>query len=412
MLEPPTRHVTVVLCTRDGRVLGALPSIELSWPWWTGVTDIVDAVRERHGLDITVLRLLDTDRPPTEGGAHVVHLAEVAGSGALPPGATPGPVPVLPADALADNAWRQPYARPGGPAADLAWAAGVLRSHGLTRTDRPQQMRTWNLSSIWQLPTSEGSAWLKVVPPFFAHEGAMLELAAQVSEAVPPLLGHEPGRVLLRAVDGDDLYHAAVDDQVDMVRLLVGIQAALVGRSAEILATGAFDWRPAALLPLVHDVVERTTREFDAETRSALDLLLSGLPRRFSAVAECGIPDTLVHGDFHPGNVRGDGRRHVLMDWGDSGLGNPLLDQAAFLEWVRPPDRERVRQVWAQEWRSVVPGSDPERASALLEPVAALRQAVIYRIFLDRIEPRERIYHAADPPMWLRQAARAAGTAG
>lgn len=44
----------------------------------------------------------------------------------------------------------------------------------------------------------------------------------------------------------------------------------------------------------------------------------------------------------------------------------------------------------------------------LLEPVAALRQAVIYRGFLDGIEPSERVYHADDPPLWLRRAAELA----
>jgi hypothetical protein len=94
------------------------------------------------------------------------------------------------------------------------------------------------------------------------------------------------------------------------------------------------------------------------------------------------------------------------MDWGDSGYGNPLLDQAAFLEFVDPPDRVRVSEAWSAAWRAAVPGCDPERAATLLAPVAALRQAIIYRLFLDRIEPRERVYHEADPPTWLEQAAR------
>ncbi|MEO1248940.1 MAG: phosphotransferase, partial [Pseudomonadota bacterium] len=29
----------------------------------------------------------------------------------------------------------------------------------------------------------------------------------------------------------------------------------------------------------------------------------------------------MVHGDFHPGNVRGDGNRLTLIDWGDCGIG-------------------------------------------------------------------------------------------
>ena len=42
----------------------------------------------------------------------------------------------------------------------------------------------------------------------------------------------------------------------------------------------------------------------------------------------------------------------------------------------------------------------------MIEPVAALRQAVIYQGFLDRIEPDERIYHAKDPADWLRRTPR------
>ena len=52
-----------------------------------------------------------------------------------------------------------------------------------------------------------------------------------------------------------------------------------------------------------------------------------------------------------------------------------------------------------------MPGCDPDRAAALLAPVAALRQALIYRTFLDGIEPDERVYHANDPGTWLRRAA-------
>jgi hypothetical protein len=51
------------------------------------------------------------------------------------------------------------------------------------------------------------------------------------------------------------------------------------------------------------------------------------------------------------------------------------------------------------------PGSDPDRAAALLAPVAAARQAVVYQVFLDGIEPSEQPYHRADSPEWLGRAA-------
>ncbi len=61
--------------------------------------------------------------------------------------------------------------------------------------------------------------------------------------------------------------------------------------------------------------------------------------------------------------------------------------------------------VWLAHWREAVPGSDPARALTLLAPIAAARQAVIYRGFLDNIEPAEHPYHAADPVDWLSRTA-------
>ena len=43
----------------------------------------------------------------------------------------------------------------------------------------------------------------------------------------------------------------------------------------------------------------------------------------------------------------------------------------------------------------------PVMVPALLAPIAAARQAVIYQGFLDCIEPAEHPYHAADPADWL-----------
>ena len=59
---------------------------------------------------------------------------------------------------------------------------------------------------------------------------------------------------------------------------------------------------------------------------------MAGLPKRIAAIAACGVPDTLVHGDFHPGNVVGPTDAYVLLDWGDSFVGNPLIDELAFTE--------------------------------------------------------------------------------
>jgi hypothetical protein len=393
-----TRCVTLVLCTPAGELIGALPPYDVPAPWWQGVSGVVAGARAAYGVDVTVLRLLATRDPFGEGGP-VTYLAEVD---APVPSAQPWDGP----DPLADEPLRLPYARPGGPDADLAWADEVLAGRGIRRTGPAVQQRTWNLSSVWTLPTDEGRVWLKVVPPFFGHEGPMLErLNADHPGLVPPLLATDHCRVLLTDVPGGDNYHAGRPVLLELVRTLVGLQAEWVDRIDELRALGAPDWRESAFAIAAADVLARTADQLDDATVAVVQELIDGLPQRFADLAGCGLPDTLVHGDFHPGNTVGDGPHPVVLDWGDCGVGNPLLDQAAFTGRLDDADREVVLAYWAAQWQERLPGSDPRRAERLIAPVAAVRQAMVYRMFLDNIEPDERVYHADDPATWLRMAA-------
>ena len=391
---PPPRVVTLVLCDAQGDVLGQLPPFEAAVVWWPDAESVVRGARERHGADVTVLRLLEAELPAQPGGA-VTLLAEVADPSGLPLSPFGG--------ALPDHPLRLPYARPGGPARDLDWALARLEEAGLRPAGRPQQVRTWNLSSLWRLPLDDGAAWLKCVPPFFAHEGAVLERLA--GGPVPPLLAQEPGRVLMRDIPGEDQNDAPLPVLRSLVTLLVGLQTQEVGREDELLALGLPDWRGPALTAAVEDVVRRHAGALSPADRRSLEVLLDGLDRRWTDLAACGLPDTLVHGDVHPGNARGDAEHLVLMDWGDCGVGCPLLDQPAMLSRLDAPTAELVRGTWDRAWQDAVPGSDPRRAAALVAPLAAARQAALYQGFLDRIEPSEHPYHRDDPLLWLRNTA-------
>jgi hypothetical protein len=386
------RTAELVLVTPDGCPVGSLPAVSVATPWWQDVEPVVRAARDVYGVDVIVLRLLDAELDQPHGG-RVTYLAEVA-----------EPVRAQRwTGVLDDQPRRHAFARPGGPAADLAWARALLAERGLRPTAPPTQVRTWNLSSLWRVPVEGQTAWLKVVPHFFAHEGALLTVMA--GARVPTVFGHDGGRMLLEEIAGEDLYAAELPLLQEMVNLLVELQRSWEGRVEELLALGLPDWRAPALGAAIADVVERTREEIAAEDRVTLADFVRGLPGRFDDVAACGLKDSLVHGDFHPGNFRGDGRALTLLDWGDSGVGHPLLDQPAFLDAIPHDAIGAVRAHWLQQWREAVPGSDPARASALLAPIAAARQAVIYRCFLDNIEPAEQPYHRADPAKWLNRTA-------
>ncbi len=387
------RRAAVVLVGSDGAVAGALPPMELTVPWWQEVEDVVAAARERHGLEITVLRMLATERAESPGGL-VTYLAQADG-----PFESAAPW----TGDLADHPLRAAYARPGGPAADLAWAARALAARGERLTAAPVQVRTWNLSSLWRLSTSAGPAWLKVLPAFLARESRVLTHLA--GEAVPELIAAEGPRVLMAAIPGRDFYGAGAAEVREMLDLLVDLQARHVSRDRELLALGVVDWRAPALIAAIADAFERTADELDAGERTVLGRFVATLPRRMAGVAACGLPQTLIHSDFHPGNVRGEVGAMRLLDWGEAGLGHPLLDQAAMFAAIAPTDVEAVRGHWAALWRAAAPGCDPLRAFTLLAPAAIAKQAAVYWSFLDHIEPSEWPYHRADPADRLRRAA-------
>jgi hypothetical protein len=398
----PPRQVTLLLCDGSGTVFGTLPPYDVPMPWWPEAEPVVAGACEHFGVDVTVLRLIASTPVERAAGGPVTYLAEVAARPEVDLEPWPSDAP----DPLADEPLRLPYAKPGGPAHDLAWADEQLTAAGRPRSGAAVQVKSWNLSSVWRLPTADGPAWLKVVPPFFGHEGAMIRRLDP--DVVPPLIATEGHRVLLADVPGEDHWDAPLPVLLRVLGLLVGLQREWVDRVGELEQVGAPDWRPPVFVPAVTELVSRTAIDLDSATVATLRDLVAGLPERFAEVAECGVPDTLVHGDFHPGNTRGQPGpegRSVILDWGDCGIGNPLLDQAAFLASIAAEKRDPIRTAWAQLWRDAAPGSDPDHAARLLEPVAALRQAHIYRTFLDGIEPDERVYHVNDPAHWLRRAA-------
>ncbi|SBT54861.1 phosphotransferase family protein [Micromonospora narathiwatensis] len=385
-----SRTVTLVLVDDAGVSLGALPPYEVPEPWWQQVAAIVDEARHRHGVEVAVLRLLTADRPEPPGG-HLTYLGQVA---------TPPAVPLEPVSVdLSPHPLRAPWAQPGGPARSLAWAAGELHRLGRPVAGVAQQ-RTWNLSAIWRLDGPHGGAWLKQVPAFFRHESAVLRWLASAAPGTGPALlaADDTGRILLDHIPGEDRYAADHTERAAIAADHHTLQLCAADHAERLVTAGVPDLRGPALAGWVRD-------RLAPHDRSAVADLLAGLDDRLDRVRDCGLPDTLVHGDLHPGNVRGDGRRRVVIDWGDAFVGHPAFDILRLTETLDPAAAAPLLDAWAARWRADVPGSDPERAVDLLRPVAPLRLAAVYAMFLANIEPSEHPYHANDVPACLGRAA-------
>jgi Phosphotransferase enzyme family len=387
------RTVTLVLLDAGGGLLGALPPFDVDLPWWQEAVVVVDGARAQHGIGVQVLRLLHADRPHPPGG-HVTYLAQTGDP--PPPGLSPADVD------LSRQPNRAAYAEPGGPAASAAWAVDALAALGTPGAVAVQQ-RTWNLSAIWRFDVDGAPvAWLKQVPAFFAHEAAVLGLIAGVSPGLaPPLLAAGPDRrMLLANAPGEDRYGAGADFRAQVAADFHPVQAHFVGRADDLLAAGVPDrrgpgpWLTSAAAPFRNRI-------------AGLADLLDRLPERLAAVAACGMPDTLVHGDLHPGNVRSDGTSRVLMDWGDATVGHPALDILRLTGDLPDAEAAPLIAAWSERWRATVPGCDPSLAVDLMRPVAPLYGAAVYAGFVANIEPSEWPYHADDVPASLTAAVAA-----
>ena len=190
------RLATLVLADPAGLVLGALPEMAIEVGWWPEAWPLVDLALEQHGLDVTVLRLLDAPDSPVPADGRVAYLATTSGGpspGALRPLAADDPLRLL---AEEDHPRRAPWGRPGGIEATLASADAALAAEGRERTGPARQVKTWNLSSVLTVPTADGTVWCKSAPAPLAHEGPLLRaLTGLVPGLTPPLLATwtEPG---------------------------------------------------------------------------------------------------------------------------------------------------------------------------------------------------------------------------
>lgn len=385
------KTVTLALVDHQGTPLGVLPAFEVDVPYWPETAQAVRTARELYDLDVTVLRILAVE-PDLQFGGAVTYLAEAAG---IPP-AYAGPVP---AD-LSAQPCRAPYAQPGGPAASLRWAAQVLADLGRGPVTAAIQQRTWNLSTIWRLDTTGEPVWLKQVPRFFWHEPTVLRWLAGVDgDLVPVLLAGDEGRMLLEHIPGEDLHEAGADVRAQIAADHHRLQSASVDQVAQLIHGGVPSLRTARLIETARTVVAR----FGADD-PGLRALVDDLPHRMATVGALGLPDVLVHGDLHPGNVRSDGHRRVIIDWGDSFIGHPAFDIIELTSSLDEVAAADIIGAWARRWQDTVPGCEPLRAVELIRPVAALRNASVYANFLDNIEPAEHPYHARDVPAWLARA--------
>ena len=192
----------------------------------------------------------------------------------------------------------------------MAWAAERGSATG-PLTDVVEQVKTWNLSALFRIPVPDTPpVWLKLTPPFSAHEPAVIALVGAVDpDFVPGVLATDPDRrrALLAHVPGVDCWDADPHLIDAVVRRWVAAQAQLATRPQP--STDVIPDRPlASLVPGLRSLLDgEAGAQLKPDELAAAAAMLERLPALITDLEACGLPNTLVHGDFHPGNWRSDG---------------------------------------------------------------------------------------------------------
>jgi len=350
-------------------------------------------------------REVDPAGPPLRAPGHVVHRVRgrVAGSTSR----VPDELAPLVSSALEQErggpvpAARAAWCREGWSEETAAWIDEVLAQRGEHRTGRSTVLKSWGLSHVERIPTSEGVRYLKASSVLFGHEPATTAWLAGVAPAVVPgVLAIDEARACLLM---DALPPAQPALTVEQLRVatctaMAQVQVAVAGRDDELRATGAPERGLASTVRELADMLRTgiTAGQLDGrrhrELKDGLDRALGMLDE----LAACGLPDALVHGDLHPANVVVAADGAVVFDWSDACLGHPVLDLVHLcadrprtaptqLDWNTP-----WVQAYLEPWREGCTESTLRRALELADVADLAFQAVTYQRIQASLEPDAR----------------------
>jgi len=266
-----------------------------------------------------------------------------------------------------------------------AWVDARLAERGRRRTGAVEAMGVWSLSAVLRVPCDPAPpVWFKAACPHFHAEPALTRLVAEMAPDHAPrlvALDEDPAWLLM-----EDLPGAEDDDEelpAGLGRAAARVAATLHVRSldhlAEIEAAGVPIRDLATTRRRFDDVLDHSVEldQLSADEIAAARATRDDVHAVLEELSGLGIPDTLVHGDLHIGNVA-HGDTPVVFDWSDAAVSHPFLDLVLLAERLPEDQQAEAREAYAEVWRAERPGADVDRALALAPYANAVYQAISY----------------------------------
>jgi phosphotransferase family enzyme len=403
---------------------GALPTAQVDGDEKEAAVIAVAALlRDAWGLTAPILETHPKWKEVAEGEPiPTLVLTEPAGPAWSPPSSVAfGPIPA----AAGEIAWPiRPRAdellaelRAGSPPPELrprwarrgwfdraaTWMRAAAANAGRPLSGDPGAFFLRGISAVLRAPTDGRDLFLKAVfPPFHAEPVLTRLLAERFPDSVPPVIAIEPdeGWLLVEDIGSEWVGDVPEPDRPGALgrgaAALVTIQRELapdVGSIRILLDAGA-PHRPLAELAAsvaaaigpdgfgLGDPLEA------ARARRVLDAVAAAVTR----VEAVGLPESVVHGDFHSGNAALVDDRIVIIDWSDAAISNPAIDLVTWIAWSDDKQHEIDAAIdgWIEAWSGTVDGNALRAVVDDALIVGAAYQIVSYDGIRRNLEPATR----------------------
>ncbi len=394
--------------------------------WSDDAAPFVEGARALLGGDVPVLRVIPLDPDHDSASEWLVELEPTERSrrghrwvprGELDPARVDPPAARAPLDRwLAElagvrSARRPPWSHPGWFDRTSDWMVKRLTGIGVD-PEPPTLHQLWGISAILRAETPSGAFFAKQPAPIFHAEAALTEtIASVVNELVPDVVATDEttGLLLMRDFGGRTLEDQPVERWAAGLEVLARIQLAFLDRLDLLSSSGAPQRGPmetaafvARLAPGDATMIGLTADE-RKRFRGAIPAIVE-VCRRLESLVPLR---TIVHGDFHAGNVVETNEGCRVFDWTDAVIGHPFVDLTTLLGRVGDPSvRRELRDAYLDSWSGLAPREALIEAADLALVVGAFLQVEGYQRIAASFDPDDMWDLADAAPGWLRQGLR------
>lgn len=296
-------------------------------------------------------------------------------------------------NACAKNETLSPFAKPGWLRKLFLWTRQQIAPFGFRLTGAFQQLNASPTFNLIRLETEDGGVWFKATgEPHSSELPVTVALARLFPRFVPPILGVHPtwNGWLSEDVAGVSLDQVAdFDAWRQVAEQLAELQIESIGKTTALLEAQAKDLRVSQLMERIDPFVERMSELMAVQEKptpaplvqSELATLAGGLKESCVLLEDLGLPNTLGHIDFNPGNILVSGDHCVFLDWAEGCVTNPLLTFEYLREHmlrseIKEPVGKRLASAYFLPWVSLHSPKDLRRAMTLASLVAVFAYAV------------------------------------